>query len=129
MASYVYRFDNKVGKLLYIGKTNNMDRRMEQHFGGKGHIKGTCYRDTSKIYYMKVNTEADALMVEQYLIGKYKPLYNKLGKSKSDLTLHLNMREDWKLYKSIDVGFNLKSLLDALLLVGGIVIMIVIALS
>lgn len=99
MKSYVYKFEDSRGKVLYIGKTNDIDRRMKEHFGGKGHIKGNCYKDTARVYYMQLNSDGDALLVEQYMIGKYNPVYNKLGKSKERVSISLSLEEKWLLYK------------------------------
>lgn len=124
MLSYVYKFEDIYGNILYIGKTDDMDRRMTQHFGGKGHIQGNCYKDTARIYYMKFYSDGDALLVEQYMIGKYDPPYNKLGKSKKRVSLKLNIDENWVLYKvlkSKKVECTKDAISDILLL-GGIVV-------
>ena len=75
---------------------------MEEHFGGKGHLDKECYRSTYRIEYLKFKTDADSLLVETYLINKYRPIYNKANKSKYEgQTIKLDIKEDWKLYKQL----------------------------
>lgn len=124
MLSYVYKFEDIYGNILYIGKTNNMERRMAQHFGGNGHVDSKCYRDTARVYYMQFHSDGDALLVEQYMIGKYDPPYNKLGKSKKRVTLKINIDERWVLYKILktDRVACTKDAIADILLVGGLLV-------
>ena len=42
------------------------------------------------------------MLVETYLINKYRPQYNKANKSKYEgQTIKLDIKEDWKLYKQL----------------------------
>ena len=42
------------------------------------------------------------MLVETYLINKYRPIYNKANKSKYEgQTIKLDIKEDWKLYKQL----------------------------
>ena len=101
--AYVYRFLNEKDNTIYIGKTcRKLESRMEEHFGGKGHLDKECYRSTYRIEYLKFKTDADSLLVETYLINKYRPQYNKANKSKYEgQTIKLDIKEDWKLYKQL----------------------------
>ena len=101
--AYVYRFKDINDNTIYIGKTcRKLDSRMEEHFGGKGHLDKKCYSDTCRIEYLKFKTDADSLLVETYLINKYRPIYNKANKSKYEgQTIKLDIKEDWKLYKQL----------------------------
>ena len=96
--AFVYRFLDKDNNIVYIGKTVNMNLRMQQHFGGKGHLSEDCYRNVYKIEYQKYKTESDALIMETYFITKYSPKYNKLGKSRDVPTIKLEEKE-WKTYQ------------------------------
>ena len=42
--AYVYRFLDSKGDIIYVGKTVNIDLRMQQHFGDKGHLSKECYK-------------------------------------------------------------------------------------
>lgn len=75
---YVYRFMDNKGKIIYIGKTNNIKKRMEiQHFSNSGHLPRGCYLETSRIEYSKLKSDNAMRIYEIYLIGKYAPLYNQ----------------------------------------------------
>lgn len=76
-----YRFMNDNAKVIYIGKSKNISRRLSSHFKGKkGHLPKEVYDNTAKIEIIKTPDHATALALEQYLINKYKPRYNKIDK-------------------------------------------------
>ena len=60
MVSYCYRFKDINNNIIYVGKTVDMNKRMEQHFGGRGHLDKDCYKSVARIEYQKYNTETDA---------------------------------------------------------------------
>lgn len=95
--AYVYRFIDIEGKVIYYGKTLNMQNRMNSHFT-KGHLPKECYQSVAKIEYQKYKTESDALVMETYYITKYSPKYNKLGQSRDKPTIRLDEKE-WKTYQ------------------------------
>ena len=95
--AYVYRFLDSKGNIIYIGKTVNMDNRMQSHFT-KGHLPKECYRSVAKIEYQKYKTESDSLIMETYYITKYSPKYNKLGQSRDVPTITFD-EKNWKIYK------------------------------
>ena len=101
--AYVYCFKDSKDTIIYIGKTcRKLETRIEEHFSDKGHLNKQCYKDTYKIEYLKFKTDADSLLVETYLINKYRPQYNKANKSKYEgQTIKLDIKEDWKLYKQL----------------------------
>lgn len=81
----VYRFINKTGEIIYVGKANNLYRRIyKQHFGFnyEGHLPKECYHEVEKIEYLSFKTEGDALFAESYFISKMKPKYNKMLKDR-----------------------------------------------
>ena len=96
--AYVYRFINCEGDIIYIGKTVNIDLRMQQHFGDKGHLSKECYNSVAKIEYQKYKTESDSLIMETYYITKYSPKYNKLQQSRDLPTIEFN-EGSWRIYK------------------------------
>ena len=73
MKNCVYRFLNKDNEIIYIGKAVRLKARIDSH----NHLSKECYAERVKIEYVEFNTEDDALFVEQYLISKHKPKYNK----------------------------------------------------
>ena len=96
--SYVYRFIDEKGNIIYVGKTVNINNRMQQHFSDKGHLPKECYREVAKIECIKWATKSDAQIMEVYYINKYKPKYNKQDKRLDQLTLVLEEKE-WKTYE------------------------------
>lgn len=108
--SYVYRFIDKNEKVIYVGKTNDLDRRYKQHFNGYGHLSDSCYRSVWKIEYIKVDNEINALLLETYYINKYRPFYNKLNKTKRAVSVdNINLKEikdNWKTYRVVNSTFE-----------------------
>lgn len=120
---YVYRFIDSKGQILYVGKTVDIDRRMREHFGGKGHLKDVCYNSTCKIEFMKFDTEVDSLIAETYFINLWKPPYNKLNKGNSNKRSTLiEIEPNFKIYKVLkpqrkqapNTGINLKGFVTLL---------------
>ena len=77
-----YQFFDKDKKIIYVGKAKNLKNRVSSYF----HAEVDRYKTkvlVSKIYditYTVVNTEEDALLLENSLIKKYNPKYNVLLK-------------------------------------------------
>lgn len=78
----IYQYLNAEGTIIYVGKAKNLKRRVYSYFS-KEHQVGKTRVLVSKIAdirYIVVNTEEDALLLENNLIKKYKPRYNVLLK-------------------------------------------------
>ena len=78
----VYQYYDKDDKLLYIGKAKNLKKRVSSYFT-KQHDSGKTRVLVKKIVTIKhivVDTETDALLLENNLIKKYQPRYNILLK-------------------------------------------------
>ena len=77
-----YQYYDKDGTIIYVGKAKNLKRRVSSYF----HKEVDRYKTkvlVSKIEdisYSVVNTEEDALLIENQLIKQYKPRYNVLLK-------------------------------------------------
>lgn len=77
-----YQYYDKEGTIIYVGKAKNLKNRVSSYF----HSEVDRYKTkvlVSKIYdisYTVVNTEEDALLLENSLIKKYNPKYNVLLK-------------------------------------------------
>jgi excinuclease ABC subunit C len=78
----VYRFYDKEDGLLYIGKAKNLKRRVSSYFNREHDSFKTTYmvRKIDRIEILVVETEMDALLLENNLIKKYQPRYNILLK-------------------------------------------------
>lgn len=78
----IYQYLNDEGTIIYVGKAKNLKRRVSFYFN-REHGPGKTRVLVSKIAdirYIVVNTEEDALLLENNLIKKYKPRYNVLLK-------------------------------------------------
>ena len=78
----IYQYLNTEGTIIYVGKAKNLKRRVSSYFN-RDHGPGKTRVLVSKIAdirYIVVNSEEDALLLENNLIKKYKPRYNVLLK-------------------------------------------------
>jgi len=79
----VYQYYDKDGKLLYVGKAKNLKKRVSSYFTRDGSLTGKVRILVQKIADIRsivVNTELDALLLENNLIKKYQPRYNVMLK-------------------------------------------------
>jgi len=78
----VYQFFNSNKKVIYVGKAKNLKRRVKSYFSKKhDNVKTSLLvKKTTNIKYIIVDTETDALLLENNLIKKYQPKYNVLLK-------------------------------------------------
>lgn len=102
---YVYRFMDENNRVLYVGMTSNMGKRMSQHFNHKNnHIrkqgKGHLYNKVQRIEYFSCPTEYDALVKELLYINLYKPRYNTASKVRQIIDAP-KKADNWKVYKTI----------------------------
>lgn len=79
----VYQYYDKEGKILYVGKAKNLKKRVNSYFNRDVHENAKTAVLVKKIVDIKfiiVNTELDALLLENTLIKKLQPRYNVLLK-------------------------------------------------
>ena len=79
----VYRYYDAEGNVIYVGKAKDLHKRVAQYFVPKERLTRKTAVMVSKIadaQYSVVDTEADALLLENNLIKQYKPRYNILLK-------------------------------------------------
>jgi excinuclease ABC subunit C len=78
----IYQYLNEDGVIIYVGKAKNLRRRVYSYFSKEHDSLKTRILVTkiADIRYIVVNTEEDALLLENNLIKKYKPHYNVLLK-------------------------------------------------
>ena len=77
-----YQYLDATGKIIYVGKAKNLKRRVSSYFNKEQQTRKTALlvRHIRDIKYVVVNTEEDALLLENNLIKRYKPHYNVLLK-------------------------------------------------
>ena len=79
----VYRYYDAEGKVIYVGKAKNLHKRVAQYFVPPERLNTKTRILVSKIadaQFSVVDSEADALLLENNLIKEYKPRYNILLK-------------------------------------------------
>ena len=73
----VYRYYDKDGTIIYVGKAKNLKRRVSSYFNkeqtGKTRVLVSHITD---IKFIVVESESEALLLENNLIKQYKPRYN-----------------------------------------------------
>jgi excinuclease ABC subunit C len=77
----VYRYFDAEGTIIYIGKAKNLKNRVSSYFNKSNQHNTKTLRLVSqirKIEFSIVNTEFDALLLENSLIKQYQPKYNIL---------------------------------------------------
>ena len=75
----VYKYFDKEGKILYIGKAKSLKKRVSSYFNKKQHENGKTSILVSKIWDVNITvvpTEMDALLLENSLIKEFQPKYN-----------------------------------------------------
>lgn len=79
----VYRYYDAEGNVIYVGKAKDLHKRVAQYFVPKERLTRKTAVMVSKIsdaQYTVVESEADALLLENNLIKQFKPRYNILLK-------------------------------------------------
>lgn len=78
----VYRYFNKDGVIIYVGKAKNLKRRVSSYFNREHTVYRTSVlvRHIHDMQYTVVNTEEEALDLENSLIKEFQPHYNVLLK-------------------------------------------------
>jgi len=94
----VYLFKDRSGKVLYIGKAKNLNKRIHSYFSkGKDHPYklSLILTNADTIEHIITATEKEALILEGNLIKKYRPRYNVILKDDANyplLKLDINNR-------------------------------------
>ena len=79
----VYRYYNKEGKIIYVGKAKSLKKRVTSYFTKPSPYNRKTFKLVSEINAIEitvVHTEFDALLLENSLIKEYQPKYNILLK-------------------------------------------------
>lgn len=78
----VYQYFNANDEIIYVGKAKNLKKRVSSYFN-KVHEQGktnVLVKNIASLKYIVVETEEDALLLENNLIKQYQPRYNVLLK-------------------------------------------------
>ncbi len=74
----IYQFYDNFNNIIYIGKAKDLKKRVSSYFAKQPENRKTALlvRNIADIRHMVVETEQDALLLENNLIKKYQPRYN-----------------------------------------------------
>ena len=74
----IYQYFDQGGKIIYVGKAKNLKKRVTSYFTKNHDNRKTAVlvRNIADIRHLVVETEQDALLLENNLIKKYQPRYN-----------------------------------------------------
>jgi len=75
----IYKFIDKSDTIIYVGKAKNLRKRVASYFGEKktqAYKTRTMVKNADYLEYIVVDTEHDALLLENTLIKKFQPRYN-----------------------------------------------------
>ena len=80
--SGVYQYYDRQNKIIYIGKAKNLKKRVASYFNKSfdNHKTKVLVKNINRIEHVVVESEMDALLLENNLIKKYKHKYNILLK-------------------------------------------------
>ena len=79
----VYQYFDSAGTIIYVGKAKSLRNRVSSYFNKNQYESGktaVLVRRIADIKYMVVESEMDALLLENSLIKKHKPRYNIIWK-------------------------------------------------
>jgi DNA polymerase-3 subunit epsilon len=74
----VYYMHNKDGEIIFLGKSNNIKKRVNQHFTNNSEKARVLQKETKKVTYEKTGSELVALLKEQEELLRNNPKYNPL---------------------------------------------------
>lgn len=97
----IYYFHREDGKIIYIGSSKNLKKRVIQHFKGITNSAKKIQKEVFKISYEETGSELIALLKEIEEIKINKPIYNRMSRKNNF---------GWAIYVEKDsIGyFNLK---------------------
>ena len=95
----VYKFFNSENEIIYIGKAKNIKNRLKSYLNirkGEGKRIAKLKSSIKFIETIITKTESDALILEQGLISKKRPLFNiQFRDDKSYPAIHLSTSKDF----------------------------------
>ena len=93
----IYKFIDENGVILYVGKAKNLRNRLNSYFGDKKHQTAktrVLVRNAHHIEFTIVETEQDALLLENTLIKKHQPRYNVMLKDEKSPLIYICIKRE-----------------------------------
>lgn len=97
---YVYRYIHPNYPWLYVGRTDDLTRRINEHDKGLFDNIDEEYKNLlleSFVVYTEINNKTQAIVLENYLIDVYKPTLNKFNKYYGESVFDI-YEINWKKY-------------------------------
>jgi excinuclease ABC subunit C len=95
----VYLFKDNLGKVIYVGKASSLRNRVKAYFSSSAKLSFKLERLVDKISDLEAivtDSEYEALILENNLIKKYRPVYNvRLKDDKTFPYLKIDLKNDW----------------------------------
>ncbi|WP_010227801.1 exonuclease domain-containing protein [Gillisia marina] len=99
----VYYLHNNEGEIIYIGKSKNIRKRINQHFTNDNHKSKEVQKEVASVSFEATGNELIALLKENEEIKQIKPKYNKaLKKSIFNYALYESVDENG--YINLNIG-------------------------
>jgi len=93
----IYKYIDAEGVILYVGKAKNLRNRLASYFGDKKHQTAktrVLVRHADHIEFTIVETEHDALLLENSLIKKHQPRYNVMLKDEKSPLIYICIKAE-----------------------------------
>lgn len=93
----IYKFMDAEGVILYVGKAKNLRNRLTSYFGEKQYQTAktkVLVRNADHIEFTIVDTEQDALLLENTLIKKHQPRYNVMLKDEKSPLSYICIKKE-----------------------------------
>jgi len=93
----IYKFLDAEGGILYVGKAKNLRNRLSSYFGDKKHTTAktkSLVKHADRIEFTFVETETDALLLENTLIKQHQPRYNVMLKDEKSPLVYICIKNE-----------------------------------
>ncbi|HKQ17867.1 MAG TPA: GIY-YIG nuclease family protein, partial [Solirubrobacterales bacterium] len=91
----VYMFSDGDGRVVYVGKSRSIRKRVASHFSSRSTL-GSLADQIESIDFLVTGTEAEALIAEQQFIKRHRPILNvKLRDDKSYPYIGISLDEEF----------------------------------
>ena len=93
----IYKFIDENDVILYVGKAKNLRNRLNSYFGDKKHQTAktrVLVRNAHHIEFTIVESEQDALLLENTLIKKHQPRYNVMLKDEKSPLIYICIKRE-----------------------------------
>lgn len=78
----VYYMHDKDGEIIFLGKTKNIKKRVNQHFTNVGSLARKLQKETKKVTFEETGSELVALLKEYQELRRTKPKHNNIARRK-----------------------------------------------